>query len=203
MAQEYLVTQFKKGDFQDNHGNYWCDMALKGVGEPVRIVVKDPMQYSDGMTLYGEVKEQESKKGNTYLRFYREQRPDGEAPTYANKGQDKPNDQYWEDRNDAIKAQWALGRSYEKHGATPEAIKDARWLFENANSVGGSEGPDPKDTTLRMTSATQTSTKPSGYDKFKASKPTPKQEDDAETASLVAKMEETMNEPIDMSEIPF
>lgn len=184
MAQEYTVLQFKKGDFQDAHGNYWCDMALEGVGEPVRIVVKDPMQYSDGMVLYGEVKEMTSKAGKPYNRFYREQRPEGQQSLPTNKPQQS--DQYWEDRNDAIKAQWALGRSYEKHGATPDALKDARWLFENANNVVSTEASQQ-----------------SGYEKFKASKPTPKQEDDAETASLVAKMEETMNEPIDMSEIPF
>lgn len=188
MAQEYTVLQFKKGDFQDNHGNYWCDMALEGVGEPVRIVVKDPMQYSDGMVLYGEVKEMTSKAGKPYNRFYREQRPDGASPTQTSLPKAQQSDQYWEDRNDAIKAQWALGRSYEKHGATPEAIKDAKWLFENASNVVSEEASQQ-----------------SGYDKFKASKPTPteKQEDEAETESLLSKMEETMSEPIDMSEIPF
>ena len=177
MAQEYKVLQFKKGDFQDAHNNYWCDMALEGFGEPVRIVVKDPMQYHDGMTLYGEVKTQTSKAGKEYNRFYREQRPETATPPSGGKPQ---NDQYWEDRNDAIKAQWALGRAYEKHGATKDALADATWLFENADNVVKHE---------------------TGYDKFKASKPQPKEEADPEFASMLAKGMEA--DDIDISEIPF
>lgn len=77
-AQEYEITEFRKGDFQDNYGNTWCDMVLLGVGEPVRIVVKNPLdeQYTVGNKLYGEIKEVTSKAGKAYKRFYREERPE-------------------------------------------------------------------------------------------------------------------------------
>jgi hypothetical protein len=76
MAQTYKLTGFEKGDFQDNHGNYWCTAVLQGIGEPVKIVVKDPTKYHEGMELYGNVEEKTSKAGKPYLRFYREQHPD-------------------------------------------------------------------------------------------------------------------------------
>lgn len=79
MAQEYTITAFEKGDFQDNHGNYWCSMVVDGVGEPVKIVVKDPTKYEVGMKLFGDITEQTSKAGNAYLRFKRAQQ--GELST--------------------------------------------------------------------------------------------------------------------------
>lgn len=155
MAQEYEVTQFKKGDFQDPHGNYWCDMALKGVGEPVRIVVKDPTQFHDGMSIYGNITDETSKAGKPYQRFRREQRPDDEQPskppvTYT---KDKPTEEYWEDKNSAIKAQWAIGQAIKLQTAFAVQKKDpallaskevedaAKYLFGMVERVKGTEAP--------------------------------------------------------------
>jgi len=74
MAQDYKVLDFKKGTYQDNYGNYWCDMALEGFGEPVRIAVKDPMEFSTGMTLYGIIETKTSQAGKEYYRFKREKK---------------------------------------------------------------------------------------------------------------------------------
>lgn len=158
MAQEYEVLQFKKGDFQDNYGNYWCDMALKGVGEPVRIAVKDPTQFQDGMTLYGSVETKTSKAGKEYLKFKREERE--EDPDQQT---DKPkqSDEYWEDKNLAIKAQWAIGQAIKLQTAFSQQKNDpaslrssevedtAKYLFKmvarvKATNVGDSESTDPK-----------------------------------------------------------
>lgn len=106
MSKEYTVKQFHKGDFQDNHGNYWCTMVLDGVGEQVRIVVKDPLQYEDGMKLYGDITEQTSKAGKQYLRFKKAERPE--------QTNDKPSEEYWEHKNATIRAQWAIGQSMTK-----------------------------------------------------------------------------------------
>jgi hypothetical protein len=77
MAKEYTVRSFKKGDYKDNFGNTWCDMVLEeNPSEPVRIVVKDPDNYKDGMKLYGEVKLAKTQAGKAYYRFYKEQQPE-------------------------------------------------------------------------------------------------------------------------------
>lgn len=116
--KEYKVLQFKKGDFQDPHGNFWCDMALEGEGEPVRIVVKDPMQYSDGMTLYGHITDETSKANKPYKRFRRESKPD---VTYTKQGsQEKPTDEYWADKQAQIRAQWAIGQAVRYVGIVEE-----------------------------------------------------------------------------------
>lgn len=77
MAQDYVLRSFKKEDFQDAHGNYWCTAAFEGVGEPVKWVVKNPMSIQEGQTYYGEIKELTSKAGKPYMRFYKQQKPDG------------------------------------------------------------------------------------------------------------------------------
>lgn len=193
MAQEYEVLQFKKGDFQDNYGNYWCDMALKGVGEPVRIAVKDPTQFQDGMTLYGSVETKTSKAGKEYMKFKREEREDD-----PDQQSDKPkqSDEYWEDKNSAIKAQFAIKVATE-FLKNSEFISDdklfeatekyAKEIFAMVDRVKGSEMSkvnlhDLPETVQNSLSGHVPEPK-SGYDKFKASRPNV---DDAEAASLYA-----------------
>lgn len=111
MPQEYEVVQFKKGDFKDQNGNFWCDMALKGVGEPVRIVVKDPTQFHDGMTLYGRITEEVGKtSGKPYQRFRREKRDD-ETRTYSQSAGTTTKKEWQPRDDDAIRAQWAIGQA--------------------------------------------------------------------------------------------
>ena len=76
MAQEYEVTWFQPTDFADNHNNYWCNVAFQGVSEPLKWVVKDPTKVKVGDKVFGEIKEQTSKAGKPYQRFYRAERPD-------------------------------------------------------------------------------------------------------------------------------
>lgn len=81
MGRDYKVLDFKKGTWQDDFGNYWCDMALEGVGEPVRIAVKDPTEFHNGMTLYGSLETKQNKNGSEYLKFKREKNEEApEAP---------------------------------------------------------------------------------------------------------------------------
>jgi hypothetical protein len=112
MAKEYKLTAFEKGDFQDTHGNFWCTAVLQGIGEPVKMVVKDPMKFEVGMELYGEVKTQKSKAGKDYLRFYRETPP--EQQTFnRSAGGGKPS---FQPRDDAgIKAQFAIKAAIQYH----------------------------------------------------------------------------------------
>lgn len=106
MNKTYTLTAFEKGDFTDPHGNIWCTGVLQGIGEPVKMVVKDPSRFEAGMELFGEVKTVPTKKDPTksYLRFYRA-KPD-EQQGFNNQGGGKPS------RDDNhIRAQWAIGQS--------------------------------------------------------------------------------------------
>lgn len=74
---EYEISYFEKGDYQDQNGNYWCNILFKGYSsEPIRIVVKDPMAYSVGQKLYGHLEIKTSQAGKPYNRFYRDKKPD-------------------------------------------------------------------------------------------------------------------------------
>jgi len=105
MAQDYEVLDFKKGTFQDNFGNYWCSMSLKGVGEPVSIAVKDPTQFEAGMTLYGSIETKESRAGKDYLKFKREKKEEVASTGEPAKASWQPRD------DDRIVAQWAIGQA--------------------------------------------------------------------------------------------
>lgn len=104
MAQDYTLTSFNPGDFQDPHGNTWCDAAFQGIAEPVKMVVKDPTQYKEGQVVYGEITIATSRAGKPYNRFKRQQKPDQEQG-YAPKSDKKE----WQPRDDmAIRAQFAI-----------------------------------------------------------------------------------------------
>lgn len=111
MAKEYELTAFDTGKepFVDNHGNTWCTAVFLGEGEPVKWVVKDPTQVKIGNKYYGTISEEKSKAGKTYLRFRREKLPEGSVSPQS----DKPSDEYWSERNDAIKAQFAIKTAVE------------------------------------------------------------------------------------------
>jgi hypothetical protein len=141
MAQEYVIRAWEKGDFQDNHGNYWCTAVFEGVGEPVKVVVKDPTKFNVDDKLYGDVTEQKSKAGNTYLRFKRVSNT--EAPQGGSKPQGQ-SDEYWEEKNAQIKAQWAIGKAIEWGRGDKDEVnieRDAKILFAMVDRVSGKEQP--------------------------------------------------------------
>lgn len=98
MAQDYKLVQFKPSDFKDQHGNTWCDVAFEGISEPVKWVVKDPSKPKVGETYYGRIEQKTSKADKPYQRFYAEKKEETTKPT----------EEYWADKNDAIKAQFAI-----------------------------------------------------------------------------------------------
>jgi hypothetical protein len=144
-TKDYEVVQFKKGDFQDNYGNFWCDMVLRGIGEPVRIVVKDPTQYHDGMTLYGTIESKVSKAGKGYLRFKKVEKE--ETPPLSPTGGTTKKE--WTPRDDeSIKAQWAIRtavemfRNWNKERPELEEVeKTAKEFFSMIDRV---KTPGPK-----------------------------------------------------------
>lgn len=102
--EEYTITSFKAGDFKDRNGNTWCDVVFEGYGEPCKWVVKDPSKVSVGDKVRGEVKDWESAKGKIFPRFYRDNTPQPQPDN-------KQDDAYWDDRNESIRAQWAIGQA--------------------------------------------------------------------------------------------
>lgn len=96
MTQEYTVTDVRIGDYKDNHNNTWCDVVFEELGEPVKWVMKDPSKVKVGDKVYGSVEEKESKAGNKYLRFKKEQKPEpGQEPVD------------WDKKDAYIRFQWA------------------------------------------------------------------------------------------------
>lgn len=113
MAQEYEVTAFEASDFKDKNGNWWCNAAFLGVSEPVKWVVKDPAKFKVGDKVYGELKVMTSKAGKPYLRFYRQQPLEQQTYVSERSQTDKQTDEYWAERNDSIKAQFAIKTAVE------------------------------------------------------------------------------------------
>lgn len=152
MAKEYELTAFDTGKdpYVDGHGNTWCTAVFLGEGEPVKWVVKDPTAIKVGERYYGSIIEQTSKANKTYLRFKREQRPDGAVSPENN----KPTEEYWENKQSQIKAQWAIGQSvqlvlpYLKEGTKPfmEAVESqAKELYAMVDRVANPEEVDEND----------------------------------------------------------
>lgn len=106
MTEEYTIRAFKATDFKDQNGNTWCSVTFEGVSEPIKWVVKDPTTVNVGDKVYGKITDETSKAGNPYRRFRREKRP--EQPENAPQGQ---SDEYWQQRNHEIRAQWAIGQA--------------------------------------------------------------------------------------------
>jgi hypothetical protein len=188
---EYEIIQFDKGDFKDQNGNYWCTMAVRGVSEPVRIVVKDPMHedFLEGKSLYGKITDETSKANKPYLRFRREKREDSQQDSLPVKS-DKPSPEYWDDKNAQIRAQWAIGRAVDMavgwnagppdENAVFNTIEStAHKLFDMVDRVSGKENDDEAQEKLGQEIA----------DKV------------GEVASEVA--DEIDEKPINMDDIPF
>lgn len=149
MAQEYELTEFQAGDFKDAHGNTWATAVFLGEGEPVKWVVKDPATIKVGHKYYGTITEEKSKANKTYLRFRREKVPEG-SPSVSN---DKPTEEYWENKQSQIKAQWAIGQALQAFPKAPElglpdqddVEKYAKELFAMVDRVASPEEVDEND----------------------------------------------------------
>ena len=127
-TKDYKVIEFKRGDWVDNFGNYWCDMALEGVSEPVRIAVKDPTQFESGQVLYGTIEHGNSKAGKPYLKFKRLKKEDGNAGTET-KREWQPESP---ERQDSINRSVALNNAaviYQGSGVEPGDVTKTADVF--------------------------------------------------------------------------
>lgn len=182
-VQDYELTWFTAGDFQDPHGNTWCNAAFVGVSEPVRWVVKDPTAKHVGDKYYGKITQETSKAGKPYLRFRQEQKPEEPQTIGGNAGATKEDDAYWGEKNSAIKAQWAIGQAIasfpliEGKSYSFEQIEErAKEYFAMVDRVKGERLP--------------------------ALPPlTPKQQDQVEDEEIKSLMEQ--EQPINLDDIPF
>lgn len=170
MAQEYTISAVspKQNNWESAYGPMITyHVKLNGGEEVVQLNKKaDSPQPTKGDTVYGDI--QETEYG---AKFKSVKKP------FSSGGKFQPRD------DAAIQAQWALGRSYEKHGATEEAVKDAQWLF---NKIALIKGTKPV--------VTDTNT---GYEKAKVVRsglPEPAFDDDGNIKD---------QEPINLDDIPF
>lgn len=217
MAQDYELTQFQGSDFKDQNGNTWCTAVFRGVGEPVKWVVKDITKIQVGQSYYGEIKTQQGKSGKDYLRFYREQRPDQNHGGNSSGGKRE-----YQPRDDsAIRAQWAIGQAV--HMFTPlfESAAEAKMKIEDFTNVNGRIEAQAKELYVMVNRVKDSGTTdlkvegqrvaPTGYEKAKQVATTLKQrttdevapmQDDAETESLIASYAASEH-GINLDEIPF
>ena len=143
---EYEIVGFEATDFKDPHSNYWCNIALKGVSEPVKIVVRDPTKYAVGQKIYGKITDETSKAGKAYRRFRREAQPEATPQQ-----QGKPTDEYWADKDAGIKAQFAIKASIQYHDkeATIVDIENtAKVFFEMIDRVSGKQPEEKQEDTV-------------------------------------------------------
>jgi hypothetical protein len=137
--REYEIVHFEKSDFQDQNGNYWCNVLFKGAAsEPIKIVVKDPTDsvFSVGSILYGRITNETSKAGKPYNRFRREKKPD--APTTLGNDGSTGNSQGWKSNDagtqESIARSVALKAAVDSHssGKVDDILKTAEtylaWL---------------------------------------------------------------------------
>lgn len=146
--QEYKVMEFNTTDFQDYFGNTWCNVAFEGVSEPVKWIVKDPTKVKIDQRVYGEITDETSKANKPYRRFRSKPRPEG-----VENAPQQQTDEYWAERNNTIRAQWAIGQSMVwqttkgKHElVNVEEIEVlAKELFTMVDRVSSPEEVDPNE----------------------------------------------------------
>lgn len=111
MSQDYVIKDIKKNDQWSNaFGTFQSyTLALNGVGEPVSMNKKTPVNQEPqiGDSIYGSLELQTAKNGRTFYRFKSEKKE--EAPAQKQ----EQSDEYWNERNNAIRAQWAINQARE------------------------------------------------------------------------------------------
>lgn len=126
MSQEYTIISFKSGDFKDNFGNTWCEVAFEELSEPARWVVKDPSRVSVGQKVYGHIEDAVSKAGKPYNRFKTDKREDY-SPTQSsssNSGQST---------DESIARAVALKAAVELTASDARLMKDKATVLEIAD----------------------------------------------------------------------
>lgn len=136
MSKEYIVQTFQpwetdEGLVRDAHGNYkgtvWFEQSEKQVDATFKTIPEA------GDKKYGDIVEYTTKAGKTRLKFQRADRPQDHSAPHSNKKEWTPRD------DEAIKAQWALGRAYERNGKSEKTVEEAQWLFSQIEVIKGSE----------------------------------------------------------------
>ena len=145
---EYTIKQVKTNDVWSNsYGEFQSyALVLEGIGEPVSMNKKAPVSNPPkaGDKIFGTLEEVNAKNGRSFYKFKAE-KPQGVAPST-----DKPTEEYWEDKNSAIKAQWAIGQAVRVAVAInePEAYKnietEAKGFYAMVERVkGNTEATSP------------------------------------------------------------
>jgi hypothetical protein len=169
---EYKVLKVSQEPPREHTGDYgttyYIKVMLEGHDRPVSIGKKDPNALKAGDVVSGTITETQ----------YDADKFTAEKKQFGGGGHNsQPRD------DEDVRIQWALGRSYEKHGASDEALKDAKWLLDSHDKLKGKEV---------VTEA------PKGYEAFKASRPQPKEQDVVHQV-----VDESESEEVNLDDISF
>lgn len=209
MAQEYTVALWgpwidRETDelIRDKHGNFKGSVHFNEDVHQVDATFKT--EPNQGDKKYGDIVEYTTQAGKKRLKFQRADRPQEVQAS------SKP----WTPRDDShIRAQWAIGQavawvsSGNVVGAKGENVfvtfEDcAKKFYAMVDRVKGSSESTTYPVGKTEGLGGNVTVAPSGYDKFKASKPmTSKQADRAEDEEIKALLESEA--PIDLADIPF
>lgn len=144
MSRHYTIRDFKVGDFKDQNNNTWCNVVFEEEpSEQYRWVVKDPTRVTLGTKVYGRLEEKTSQQGKPYMRFYKEQEPDGQsAPSTGGQASAGNSTDESIARAVALKAAVELHADPDNVPKPVEVLKDANiflaWLKQTP--VSGSQG---------------------------------------------------------------
>lgn len=117
--QEYKVIDVKpwNGDEHPVYGKKFS-ISLEGYGEPVDITAKKyPVK---GEIEYGVIEDYKTKNGTVRTKFTRAKREDAPQEPKPAQTVSKPDEAYWQSKNDHIKAQMAVKAAVNLYACIPE-----------------------------------------------------------------------------------
>jgi hypothetical protein len=171
-----------QGGEPDQHGNMWQTIVLDGYEPKVKILTKNAVNKGD--QLYGQITNEESKAGNKYYRFRKEQVPEGQplpqrssvsspsAKTHGSSNQDREDGMAWGNALTNATNLVIAFKGDDVYKATDQIIEIATILFQ---ARGGNVQDETEKTETKLTPA--------------------------QTGETV--LEDIDDEPVDLSDIPF
>ena len=137
---EYEIVDVKKGNvWSSGYGEMQSyTISLKGISEPVVLNKKVPVKQEPhvGELLYGTLEEKTNQKGNVYMKFSAEKRPESTGQAQGSNWHESPEKQESVNRAVALKAACVIyqGTSMEVPHETITGLADSfySWLTQEA-----------------------------------------------------------------------
>lgn len=134
MSQEYKILQVSEQEPREWNGPhgivYYIKVKLEGHDKPVSIGKKKPDALKSGYTVYGTIEESDLPED----KFKSEQNPNPSGPVHTD-NVNKPDEAYWADKQNTIRAQWAIGQAIQLFNHKPTDTVDNERLEQTAKTL--------------------------------------------------------------------